>query len=101
MNKELRVKLSSYDQGTLDQSIKKIIEIARNNNCDIKGPIPLPTKKVIFTICRSPHVNKPAMEQFEKSTHKRLIILDNINSMVLDNLKRLTIPASVKIQIKI
>ena len=49
MEKELRIKLFSYDQEALDLSIKKIIEIARNNDCDIRGPIPLPTKKVIFT----------------------------------------------------
>ncbi len=101
MEKELRIKLFSYDQEALDLSIKKIIEIARNNDCDIKGPIPLPTKKVIFTFCRSPHVNKPAMEQFEKRTHKRLIVLENISTPILDNLKRLIIPASVKIKVKL
>lgn len=99
MKQELRIKLFSYDQATLDQSTKKIIEIARNNNCTIKGPIPLPTRREVFTICRAPHVNKPAMEQFEKRTHKRLIVLQNINPKVLDNLKRLVIPSSVEIQI--
>ena len=99
MNKELRIKLFSYDQASLDQSTRKIIEIARNNNCEIRGPIPLPTKKEIFTICRSPHVNKPSMEQFEKRTHKRLIVLNNITPQTLDSLKRLIIPTSVEIQI--
>lgn len=99
MKQELRIKLFSYDQATLDQSTKKIIEIARNNNCDIKGPIPLPTRKEIITICRAPHVNKPSMEQFEKRTHKRLIVLGNINPKVMDSLKRLSIPSSVEIQI--
>ena len=51
MEKGLRIKIFSYDQDVLGLSIKKIIVIARNNNCDIKGPIPLPTKKVIFTFC--------------------------------------------------
>ncbi len=78
MEKGLRIKLFSYDQEVLGLSIKKIIVIARNNNCDIKGPIPLPTKKVIFIFCRSLHVNKPAMEQFEKRTHKRLIVLEKL-----------------------
>ncbi len=99
MKQELRIKLFSYDQATLDQSAKKIIEIARSNNCTIKGPIPLPTRKEIFTICRAPHVNKPSMEQFEKRTHKRLIVLQNINPKILDSLKRLVIPSSVEIQI--
>jgi len=99
MKQELRIKLFSYDQATLDQSTKKITEIARNNNCTIKGPIPLPTKKEIITILRSPHVNKPSMEQFEKRTHRRLIVLTDVNPKVMDSLKRLTIPSSVEIQI--
>ena len=101
MNKELRIKLFSYDQATLDQSTKNIIKIARDNNCDIKGPIYLPTRKQIFTILRAPHVNKPSMEQFEKRTHKRLIILSNTNPKVMDNLKRLNLPSSVEIQIQL
>ena len=99
MKQELRIKLFSYDQETLDQSTKQIIEIARNNNCDIKGPIPLPTRKEIFTFPRAPHVNKPSMEQFEIRTHKRLIVLSNINPKVMESLKHLNIPSSVEIQI--
>ena len=95
----MRIKLFSYDQATLDQSTKKIIEIARENSCDIKGPIPLPTRREVFTICRAPHVNKPSMEQFEKRTHKRLIVLSNTNPKVMDSLKRLNIPGSVEIHI--
>lgn len=101
MNKEFRIKLTSYDHGLLDQSVRKIIEIARNNNCEIKGPIPLPTKKEIFTICRSPHVNKPSREQFERRTHKRLIVLENVTAQTVDSLKRLIIPSGVEIQIKL
>ena len=99
-SRELRIKIFSYDQATLDQTCRKIIEIARNNNCDIKGPIPFPTKKEIFTICRAPHVNKPSMEQFEKRTHKRLIVLENITPVMLDILKRLDIPNNVEVKIK-
>jgi len=101
MNKELRIKLLSYDHDLLDKSVKKIIEIARNCNCDIKGPIPLPTKKEVFTICRSVHVDKPSMEQFERRTHKRLIVLTKINGQAIDSLKRLPLPSGVEIQIKL
>jgi len=99
MKQELRIKLFSYDQATLDQSTKKITEIARNNNCTIKGPIPLPTKITRWTFTKSPHVNKPAMEQFEKRTHRRLIVLTDVNPKVMDSLKRLNIPSTVEIQI--
>ena len=101
MNQELRIKLFSYDPDLLEKSVKKIIEIAKESNCELKGPIPLPTKCEKFTICRSVHVNKPSMEQFERRTHKRLIILSNTNAKAIDSLKRLTIPSGVEIQIKL
>ena len=89
MNQELRIKLFSYDPDLLEKSVKKIIEIAKESNCELKGPIPLPTKCEKFTICRSVHVNK------------RLIILSNTNAKAIDSLKRLTIPSGVEIQIKL
>lgn len=101
MTQEIRIKLVSYDHQLLDQSVKKIIEISKSTNAKIKGPIPLPTKKEVFTILRSPHVNKSSREQFERRTHKRLIILENAQADTISNLKRLTIPTGVEIFIKI
>ncbi|MBQ6954551.1 MAG: 30S ribosomal protein S10 [Mycoplasma sp.] len=101
MYQELRIKLFSYDPDLLDKSVRHIIEISKNTNCTLKGPIPLPTKIEKFTICRSVHVNKPSMEQFERRTHKRLIILSNTNAKTIESLKRLTIPTGVEIQIKL
>jgi small subunit ribosomal protein S10 len=100
MNQELRIKLFSYDHRLLDKSVKKIIEIAKSFNCGIKGPIPLPTKKEIFTICRSVHVDKPSREQFERRTHKRLLVLNKTNAQTIDALRRLIIPSGVDIQIQ-
>ncbi len=101
MYQELRIKLLSYDPNLLDISVKKIIEIAKDSNCELKGPIPLPTKCEKFTICRSVHVNKPSMEQFERRTHKRLLILTNTNAKTIESLKRLAIPTGVNIEIKV
>lgn len=101
MNQGLRIKLYSYDHKLLDQSIKKIIEVAKSTNAEIKGPIPLPTKIEIFTILRSPHVNKSSREQFERRIHKRLLIISNVKQETMDKLKRLSIPTSVEIKIKL
>ena len=101
MSQELRIKLVSYDHQLLDQSVKKIVEISKSTNAKIRGPIPVPTKKEIFTILRSPHVNKSSREQFERRTHKRLIILDNAQAQTIDSLKRLVIPTGVEIFIKL
>lgn len=101
MNKELRIKIFSYDHKLLDFSIKKIVEIAKSTNTKIKGPIPLPTKKEIFTILRSPHVNKSSREQFERRTHKRLAILVNPSQEAIAKLKALDLPSGVTIKITI
>lgn len=100
MNQELRIKLYSYDHKLLDQSVKKIIEIAKATDSNFKGPIPLPTKKEIFTILRSPHVNKSSREQFERRTHKRLIIFSNTKPETLDKLKHLIMPTGIELKIK-
>ena len=101
MYQELRIKLLSYDPKLLDKSVQQIIEIAKESNSQLKGPIPLPTKIEKFTFCRSVHVNKPSMEQFERHTHKRLIILTNTSPKTIELLKRLSIPSGVEIQIKL
>lgn len=99
MKQELKIKLFSYDHRLLDASVKKIIKSSEASGAEVKGPIPLPTKKEIFTICRSPHVNKPSREQFERRTHKRLIILSGTNDRTIDSLKNLILPTGVEIQI--
>ncbi|MDQ0513635.1 small subunit ribosomal protein S10 [Mycoplasmoides fastidiosum] len=98
---EIRIKLISYDFRLLDQWVKKIIEITNANNVKIKGPIPLPTKKEIWTFQRSPHVNKPSMEQFERRTHKRLIVLTNFNNDVMVAIQRLVLPADLEVNFEI
>jgi small subunit ribosomal protein S10 len=99
--KDIRIKLKSYDHRLLDQSVKKLIEIARANGSEVKGPVPLPTNKEIFTILRSPHVDKSSREQFERRTHKRLLILSKPTPQSLDALQRIIIPVGVEIQIKL
>ena len=101
MSQELKIKLYSYDHKLVDQSIKKIIDVAKSTEVGIKGPIPLPTKKEIFTILRSPHVNKSSREQFERRTHKRLIILTNPKPETLNKLKNLILPTGVITKLKL
>lgn len=99
MKNELKIKLFSYDHRLLDQSVRKIIKSSQESGAKVRGPIPLPTKKEIFTICRSPHVNKSSREQFERRTHQRLIILVDTNAKTRENLKNIILPSGVDIQI--
>lgn len=96
----MKIILTSYDHKLIDESVKKIIELSKATKTKVNGPIPLPTKKEIFTILRSPHVNKSSREQFERRTHKRLIILEAPTAETNKELKRLIIPNSVQIQVK-
>ena len=70
---KIKIRLKSYDHRLLDQSAKKIVDSVKKAGSVVNGPIPLPTKKEIVTILRSPHKYKDSREQFEMRTHKRVI----------------------------
>ncbi len=98
---KIRIRLKAYDHKALDQSAVKIVETAKKSGAMVSGPIPLPTEKNIYTILRSPHVNKDSREQFEMRTHKRLIDILQPTSKTVDSLMHLDLPAGVDIEIKL
>jgi small subunit ribosomal protein S10 len=85
----------------LDRSTGEIVRTARRTGAKISGPVPLPTQKSIFTVLRSPHVDKKSREQFEIRTHKRLIDIIDSTPQTVDALMRLDLPAGVDIEIKV
>ncbi|MCH9630995.1 MAG: 30S ribosomal protein S10 [Chlamydiia bacterium] len=98
--KKIRVRLKGYDQRVLDRSTADIVETAKRTGARIVGPIPLPTKKEIFTVLRSPHVDKKSREQFEIRTHIRMLDILNPTLDTIDKLKVLSVAAGVDIKIK-
>ena len=100
-NQKIRIRLKAYDQKALDQSAVKIVDTAKKTGAMVSGPIPLPTEKNIYTILRSPHVNKDSREQFEMRTHKRHIDILQPTNKTVDALMRLDLPAGVDIEIKL
>ena len=96
----IRIRVESYDQRVLDQSVAKIVETARDSGARISGPIPLPTRKERYTVLRSPHIDKHSREQFEIRTHKRLIDILEPTVRTVDALSKLDLPAGVEIRIK-
>jgi small subunit ribosomal protein S10 len=100
-NQKIRIRLKAFDHHMLDQSAQKIVETTKRTGAAVAGPVPLPTEKNIYTILRSPHVNKDSREQFEMRTHKRLIDILEPNSKTVDALMRLDLPAGVDIEIKL
>ncbi len=101
MSEKIRIRLKAFDHKTLDQSAERIVETAKRTGAQVSGPIPLPTEKSIYTILRSPHVNKDSREQFEMRTHKRLIDILEPTPKTVDALMRLDLPAGVDIEIKL
>ena len=99
-NQVIRIRLKSYDHRLLDQSAKRIVETAKKTGAKVSGPVPLPMEKEIFTILRSPHVNKDSREQFERRTHKRLIDIINPTPKTIDSLMHLDLPSGVDIVLK-
>jgi small subunit ribosomal protein S10 len=101
MNHKIRIKLRSYDHNLVDKSTEKIVKTVRNSGAVVAGPIPLPTEKKIFTVLRSPHVNKKSREQFEITTHKRMIEIYSSTAKTVAALEKLELPSGVDIQVKL
>ena len=96
----IKISLKAYDHRLIDQAAKKIVESVEKTGVEVQGPIPLPTKREIFTVLRSPHVNKDSREQFERRTHKRLIQILDPNSKTIDALMRIDLPSGIDIVLK-
>ena len=100
-SEKIRIRLKAYDNVVLDQSAEKIVDTAKRTGAKVSGPIPLPTKKEIVTILRSPHKHKDSREQFEMRTHKRVIDILYPTQKTVDSLMKLELPAGVDIEIKL
>lgn len=97
---KIRIRLKGYDQRVLDRSTADIVDTAKRTGAGVAGPIPLPTRREIYTVLRSPNVDRKSREQFEIRTHKRLVDILNPTSKTIDALKGLSLPAGVDIKIK-
>ena len=98
---KIRIRLKAYSNEILDQSTEEIVNTAKRTGAQVRGPIPLPTKKEVFTVLRSPHVNKKSREQFETRTHKRLIDIVEPTPQTVEALMKLDLASGVDVEIKI
>jgi small subunit ribosomal protein S10 len=100
MTGRIRIRLKAYDHAILDKSALEIVETVRKTGARVSGPVPLPTKKTIITVLRSPHVDKKSREQFEMRVHKRLLDIYESSPQTVEALRRLDLPAGVDVEIK-
>ena len=94
----IRVCLKAYDHKLIDVSAEKIVETAKRTDAQVAGPIPLPTRRRIYCVLRSPHKDKKSREHFEMRTHKRIIDIYEPTQQTMDELRRLDLPAGVDIE---
>jgi len=99
--KRRRINLKAFDNRLLDQSAKDIVEMLKKTGVKISGPVPLPTRREVYTVLRSPHVNKKSREQFQIKVHKRVIDVIEPTARTVDSLSRLNLPAGVEVEMKL
>ena len=100
-NQRIRIRLKAFDHRLLDQSVKEIVETARQTGARVIGPIPLPVEINKFCVLRSPHIDKKSREQFEIRTHKRLLDIIEPTQQTVDSLMKLELSAGIDVEIKL
>ncbi|RPT37045.1 30S ribosomal protein S10 [Pseudomonas aeruginosa] len=100
-NQQIRIRLKAFDHRLIDQSTQEIVETAKRTGAQVRGPIPLPTRKERFTVLISPHVNKDARDQYEIRTHKRVLDIVQPTDKTVDALMKLDLAAGVEVQISL
>ncbi|ANG65394.1 MULTISPECIES: 30S ribosomal protein S10 [Marinobacterium] len=100
-NQKIRIRLKAFDHRLIDSSALEIVETAKRTGAQVRGPIPLPTRKERFTILVSPHVNKDARDQYEIRTHKRVLDIVEPTEKTVDALMKLDLAAGVEVQISL
>nr|YP_010337946.1 ribosomal protein S10 [Timspurckia oligopyrenoides]UNJ17531.1 ribosomal protein S10 [Timspurckia oligopyrenoides] len=98
---KIRISLKAYDHELINTSCSKIVDTAERTSAITVGPIPLPTKKRIYCVLRSPHVDKKSREHFELRSHKRIIDIYKPSSETIDALMKLNLPSGVDIEVKL
>ena len=100
-NQRIRIRLKAFDHRLIDQSTQEIVDTAKRTGAQVRGPIPLPTRKERFTVLISPHVNKDARDQYEIRTHKRVLDIVQPTDKTVDALMKLDLAAGVEVQISL
>ena len=100
-NQKICIRLKAYDHNMIDASTREIVETAKRTGAQVRGPIPMPTRKERFTVLISPHVNKDARDHYEIRTHVRLVIIALPTDKTVDALMKLDLAAGVDVQISL
>nr|YP_009396472.1 ribosomal protein S10 [Polysiphonia scopulorum]ARW65658.1 ribosomal protein S10 [Polysiphonia scopulorum] len=98
---KVRIRLKTYDSELLTNSCNHIVETINRTNTNIIGPVPMPTRRKIYCVLRSPHVDKDSREHFEVRLHTKIIDIIKPSTQTIDALMKLNIPSGVDVEVKI
>ncbi|ETO91325.1 MAG: ribosomal protein S10 [Candidatus Xenolissoclinum pacificiensis L6] len=85
----------------MEKAVRKIIQSGRRGGATVVGPIPLPKTRKVFTVNRSPHVDKKSREQFEIFVSTRLIEFVNFDSHLTRSFAEWQLPSGVEAYIEV
>jgi small subunit ribosomal protein S10 len=95
-NAKIRVRLESFNHELLASSCQKIVNLLQNTSLSSIGVVALPTRKRIYCVLRSPHVDKDSREHFEIRIHKRILeIYYDSEVPIFDLLSEADLPSGV------
>ncbi len=97
---KIRLTLKSYDHQLLDKAVRQIVLTVKRTGSNVVGPVPLPKRRRCFTVLRSPHIDKKSREQFELTTHSRVLDIVSPSDQTMDALMKLSISSGVDVEIK-
>lgn len=97
---KIRIRLKAFDHKVADLSAKQIVDIATRTGAKVNGPIPLPTRRTLYSVVRAPSQYKNSQEQFESRVHKRIIDVLDPTPQTIDRLMSLNLPAGCDVEIK-
>lgn len=101
MKDKVRIKLKTYDIKLLTLSCESIVDSVTRTQAKAIGPVSMPTKRRIYCVLRSPHVDKDSREHFEIRVYTKLIDVYSPSAQTIDALMKLSIPAGVDVEVKI
>ncbi|HBH27212.1 MAG TPA: 30S ribosomal protein S10 [Rhodospirillaceae bacterium] len=97
----IRITLKAFDHRVLDTACEEIVHTAKRTGAVVRGPVPIPTRKLIVSVICGPHVHKKTQNQFERRTHKRVLIVVDPTPQTIDALMKLDLAAGVDVEIKV
>ena len=97
----IRIRLKAYDHKLIDKAAIEIVDTIKATGVLIKGPVPLRTRRRMYTVLTSPHVNKDARDQYEMRVHNRMIDIIKPDADTVDALMKLNLSSGVDVRISV